>query len=176
MELFCSQEEEKENDWGEDAEWETDIPSRSVEIKTNHFAFEAPGLCSVLYSHQCELIKELSNKVLISTATQQEKNRCHKILETRKKELGMPKTFLEFLANTDAEYCLGAGKDKQTLGSQKVLELVISFLFDTPDGFETIGKEFMGHIQEKKGPFKKESQQKVIINNRKKKYSPLIFL
>ena len=140
-----------------------------MEIKTNHFAFEAPGLCSVLYSHQCELIKELSNKVLISTVTQQEKDRCHKILKTRKMEFGMLKTFLEFLANTDVEYCLGAGKDKQTLGSQKVLELVISSLFDTPDGFEAIGKEFTRHIQEKKASSKKGSQHKVIINNRKKR-------
>jgi hypothetical protein len=71
-------------------------------------------------------------------------------LEARKAEFGMPPTFLKFLANTDAEHCLGAGKDKQTLGSQKVLELVISFLFDTPDGFEAIGKEFMGHMQASK--------------------------
>ena len=133
-----------------------------METKTNQtFAFEAPGLCSVLYSHQCELVKELSNNVLNSTATEHEKNRCNKILEARKAEFGMPPTFLAFLANTDAEHCLGAGKDKQTLGSQKVLELVISSLFDTPDGFEAIGKEFMGHMQDASKEASKEAAFRV---------------
>ena len=79
-------------------------------------------------------------------------------------EFGRP--FMSFLAKTDAEQCLGAGMDKQTLGSQKVLELVISYLFDTPDGFEAIGKEYiMGHIQAaiKEADSKEECQQKVTI-------------
>jgi hypothetical protein len=123
-----------------------------VETKTNQIVeFGAPGLCSVLYSFQCELVKELSNNLLNCRATEYEKNRTNKILVTRMAEFGRP--FMSFLAKTDAEQCLGAGMDKQTLGSQKVLELVISYLFDTSDGFEAIGKEYI--------TAKEECQQKV---------------
>ena len=52
--------------------------------------------------------------------------------------------------------------DKQTLGSQKVLELVISYLFDTPDGFEAIGTHTAAS---KEADSKEECQQKVTIIN-----------
>jgi hypothetical protein len=55
----------------------------------------------------------------------------------------MRKSLLRFLAKTDAECILGAGQDKPSLGSQKVLELVESYLYVTPEGFEAIGKELM---------------------------------
>ena len=126
-----------------------------MEIKTPQIVFTAPGICSVLYTHQCELIKDLSNNMVNSTATEQEKARCHKLLTARMTAFGNTNAELCLLANTDAERCLGAGRP---LGIQKVLELVIAYLFIGKDGLEVIGKEFL-HAS------KEGSQQKVTINN-----------
>ena len=129
--------------WGAVFEWEPEWEVCSVEtLQLQNFSFDAPGLASILYSHTVDYIKEVSNKNLNSTATTYEKTRFQKQMD--EKFAKMRKNLLGFLAKTDAECILGAGQDnKPSLGSQKVLELVESYLYVTPEGFEAIGKELM---------------------------------
>jgi hypothetical protein len=95
----------------------------------------------MLYSFSADYMKDVSKKNMNSTKSQNQKKSFEIQLDAKKAT--MRKSKLNFLAGTDAEYILGAGQDEQTLGSEKVLELVESYLYNTPEGFEELGKEFM---------------------------------
>ena len=116
----------------------------SVKPPLQNFSFEGPGLESMLYSFSADYIKDITEKNMNSTKTESQK-KCFQVkLDAKKAE--MRKNTLRFLATTDADCILGAGLDKPTLGSQKVLELVESYLYNTPEGFEALGKELMVRI------------------------------
>ena len=111
-----------------------------------NLTYAAPGICSVLYSHTMELFKEVADKVSHSkTATAYQKSRFLKQLEASKAQVNESNLLKGFLANTDAECLLGPAGPAQgtpSLGCKEVLELVVSYVYNTPEGFEAIGKAF----------------------------------
>jgi hypothetical protein len=131
--------------------WETpgEIPAAGFSVQTRSYAlnFEAPGMCSVLYSHTMELFKEVADKVFHSkTATAYQQSSFLKKLEASKAQLNQNYILKGFLTKTDAECFLGpAGPAHGTpsLGCKEVLELVVSYVYNTPEGMEAIGKAFM---------------------------------
>jgi hypothetical protein len=91
-----------------------------------------------------ELFKEVADKVSHSkTATAYQKSCFLKSLEASKAQTNQSNILKGFLANTDAECFLGPAEGTPSLGCKEVLELVVSYVYNTPEGFEAIGKAFM---------------------------------
>jgi hypothetical protein len=105
--------------------------------------FGAPGVSATLFVHTLALFDATTQKILNSTATQYQKDTFIKQLSVTMSQ--MPPLHWGFLANTDAESCLGPAQGNPTLGSESILELVNGYLYQTREEFEAIGNQFKVH-------------------------------